>query len=41
LLTTTILKAFNQCRIYMQVTFLSEIVTANGLRIARTSWTGQ
>ena len=41
LLTTTILKAFHQCRIYMQVTFLSEITTANGLRIERTSWIGQ
>ena len=35
------LRAFNRCRLYMRVTYLSEISTADGLQISRTSWTGQ
>jgi hypothetical protein len=40
-ITASWLRAFNRCRVYMQVTYLSEISTADGLRIARTSWIGQ
>jgi hypothetical protein len=32
---------FNRCQIYMQVTFLFEISTADGLRIGRQHWIGQ
>ncbi len=35
------LRVFNRCRIYMQVTFLSELSTADGLRIDRQHWIGQ
>jgi hypothetical protein len=40
-ITASWLRAFNRCRVYMQVTYLSEISTADGLWIARTSWIGQ
>jgi hypothetical protein len=34
------LKAFNQCRLYLGVVFLSEITMAEGLTLDRTAWTG-
>jgi hypothetical protein len=32
--------AFNQCRVYLGVTFLSEISTADGTSLARDAWDG-
>jgi hypothetical protein len=34
------LKAFNRCRLFLGVMFLSEIITANGMAISWDAWTG-
>jgi hypothetical protein len=34
------LRAFNRCRLYLQVTHLSEITTADGKSITHDAWTG-
>jgi hypothetical protein len=36
----TDLKAFNQCRLYYGVMFLSEITSADGLSLSRDAWNG-